>query len=160
MSGSMARTERIGPITSGMVELYTATNRVISPSVTSSNTTSAASRFVCGRASGVFSILTDSAGRPRLSPFGSGNPVSGATVGFGVVGATRFFAEPPPPPHAAATTSSAAATRTIGREGRIGGKLLGGRGRVLDRRVGFPGRPGTEDPQHIVGDGGGDGVVG
>src|SRR5262249_354176 len=105
MSGSIARTERIGPIPSGIAELNPATKRVISPSGTSSNTTSAESSPVWGRASGVFSILIESAGRRRLSPLGSGSPVSGATVGLGVVGATRFLAVCPPPPQAASATS-------------------------------------------------------
>ena len=36
MSGSSARTERIGPMTSGTVELKIATKRVMLPSTTSS----------------------------------------------------------------------------------------------------------------------------
>jgi hypothetical protein len=51
-----------------------------------------------GRASGEFSILTDSAGRVSTPPLGSGRPVSGAVGGGSVVvvlllvvGAGRFF---------------------------------------------------------------------
>ena len=53
MSGSCNRTERTGPIVSGAVELKMATKRVMPPSTSSSYTTSAWSRPVCGRESGL-----------------------------------------------------------------------------------------------------------
>ena len=79
MSGSVSRTDRIGPTTSVDRDWNIARKRVIWPSTTSFHTMSAASSPVCGRASGVFSIFTLSTGRVRATPLGSGNPVSGAT---------------------------------------------------------------------------------
>src|SRR5829696_8095108 len=121
MSGSSDRTDRTGPTTCGTVELNMATKRVMSPSTTSSYTTSAWSMLVCGRALGVFSTFTDSAGRVRLAPVGSASPVSGAIGGATVVvvGAAvvvvRFVvaAFESPPPQAETNSASAATTAVV-----------------------------------------------
>src|SRR5665647_1559061 len=79
ISGSIGRTERIGPISSGIWEWKTATNRETSNSTMVSQTMSALSRPDCGRAMLVFSILTATAGRDTTSAVAT--PVSGQTTG-------------------------------------------------------------------------------
>src|SRR6478752_2107978 len=108
MSGSVSRTERTGPTTSGTCDWNIARNRVPWPSTTSSHTMSAASIPVWGRARLLsLSILIETTGRPWAAPSGSGNPVRGATGGafvVVVVDAAGFFggeALDPEPPHAA-----------------------------------------------------------
>src|ERR1700712_3443231 len=81
IDGSIGRTERTGPISGGSVELKTATNRVMPPSTTSSQTMSAEFRPVCGRASIEFSIFTARAG--RLTSAVVCTPVSGQKTGGG-----------------------------------------------------------------------------
>src|SRR4051812_7809850 len=81
MPGSIGRTERTGPISGGRVEWKTATNRVIPPSTTCSQTMSAALSPVWGRASTEFSIFTARAG--RLTASDTSTPVSGQTIGSG-----------------------------------------------------------------------------
>src|SRR5665647_746838 len=88
ISGSIGRTERIGPISSGIWEWKTATNRETSNSTMVSQTMSALSRPDCGRATLVFSILTAIAGRATTSAVAT--PVRGHTSGTtGSGGATR-----------------------------------------------------------------------
>src|SRR5665647_43495 len=88
ISGSIGRTERIGPISSGIWEWNTATNRETSNSTIVSQTTSAYSRPDWGRAALVFSILTAMAGRCAISAVAT--PVRGHTTGTtGSGGATR-----------------------------------------------------------------------
>src|SRR6478609_4932481 len=82
--GSIGRTERMGPTSSGTCEWKTATSRDTSNSTMVSQTTSAWSRPVCGRATAVFSIFTASAGRAAGSP---ATPVSGQVGGTAGAGA-------------------------------------------------------------------------
>src|ERR687895_197883 len=62
-------------------------NLVIPPSTRSSNTMSASSRPLCGRAWGLFSILTATAGR-EVSRLCGSSPVRGQTSGSGTVGSS------------------------------------------------------------------------
>src|SRR5665648_459166 len=88
ISGSIGRTERIGPISSGSWEWKTAMRRDTSNSTMVSQTTSAFSRPDWGRAWLVFSILTAMAGRCAISAVAT--PVRGHTSGTtGSGGATR-----------------------------------------------------------------------
>ncbi len=112
MSGSVRRTDRIGPTTSVDFDWNIASRRVIWPSTTSSQTMSASSIPDCGRASGVFSTFTLSTGRFCATPVGSGRPVNGATAaaaGLVVEVAAGFLAAASLPPHAAARTATASA---------------------------------------------------
>lgn len=94
-----------------------ARKRVIPPSTTSSHTTSASPRPAWGRAAGVFSTFTDSAGRRSDLPPGSGRPVRGAAGGGTVLvvvertgrfRAVGFLSSP----HPAATRASTRAVAT------------------------------------------------
>src|SRR5665647_1200334 len=88
ISGSIGRTERIGPISSGIWEWNTATSRETSNSTIVSQTTSAYSSPDWGRAALVFSILTAIAGRATTSAVAT--PVRGHTSGTtGSGGAAR-----------------------------------------------------------------------
>src|SRR5262249_42646839 len=80
---SWVRPERIGPTGSAPLLWNTAANRV-TPSTFSSYTMSASLSPLCGRASGLLSILTTIAGRVSASGLTSGRPVSGY-VGPGTV---------------------------------------------------------------------------
>src|SRR5438874_5264458 len=90
-------------------------------STTSSYTTSASLTPACGRASGTFSILTTSAGRPRLASPAAGSPVSGKTGGSVVVvvaGTVDVVVFAPPDEQAAATRATATAAAATGRRRR------------------------------------------
>src|SRR5918992_3623192 len=89
-----------------------ARKRVIPPSTRSSNTTSAFSSPLWGRAAGEFSILRPTAGRAASTPLGSSMPLrhAAATVGLpseSSAGEVVDPSSPPSPLHAAATTPSA-----------------------------------------------------
>jgi hypothetical protein len=79
IAGSIGRTERTGSTTSGMFEWYVATNRLMPPSTTSSQTMSASTRPRRGRASRAFSTFTETAGRCATRSVST--PVSGQTTG-------------------------------------------------------------------------------
>src|SRR4051812_40777242 len=114
MRGSVRRTERTGPTTSGTCDWNIARKRVPSPSTTSSQTMSAPSMPVCGRARLLsLSILIDTSGRPSAAPPGSGGRVRGATGGAFVVVLVDEDEAPfggeafdPDPPHAATRTTT------------------------------------------------------
>ena len=118
-SGSVGRSERMGPTRSESVDWKTTRNRVRPPSTCSSYTTSAELSPACGRASGAFSIFTVSAGRAAVAALVTGRPVNGycaGTVvvvggGFGRARATSFFLLPPQAP----ATSTRATTAAMGR---------------------------------------------
>ena len=74
----------MGPTSAGTCEWNTAMNRDTSNSTMVSQTTSAWSRPVCGRATAVFSIFTASEGRTAGSP---ATPVSGQVGGTTGTGA-------------------------------------------------------------------------
>ena len=81
---SCVRPERIGPTGSAPLLWNTAANRV-SSSTFSSYTRSASSRPLCGRASGLLSIFTTSAGRFAAAGSNRGRPVSGYVGATGTV---------------------------------------------------------------------------
>ena len=138
---SIGRTDRIGPTESGTTEWYTATKRVTPPSTSSSQTTSAWSRPVCGRTLGSFSILTASAGRLTMSP--AAIPVSGQVAGTTGAGGAPLSAAMSGPCVTGAGTSGAAAaqpasartahTATIATNGRrwIGRAVVMGTSKLL-----------------------------
>ncbi len=88
-STSCVRPDRIGPTGLALALWKTAAKRVPTSTI-SSNTTSAAFKPLCGRAAGLLSILTTSAGRSGgTCPYASGWPVSvilGITGSVVVVG--------------------------------------------------------------------------